>query len=68
MLEFQKENIYIATELILLASPIFENNEREITDSEPCQISKIKCLTKKVTGFQTLTIFLTIHLRCMSRF
>ena len=43
-MSFTKEQIYIATESILLVSSIFPNNESQITDaySETCQISKVE--------------------------
>ena len=42
-----------------LASSIFPKNEQQITDaySEPYQTCKMECLTKKVDGFQPVTIF-----------
>ena len=43
----------MARESILLASSVLRNNELQITDahSEPCQKSKMECLTKKGSGF-----------------
>ena len=51
MFEFYNEEIYIATETINLISVLSFPKQVADAYSEFSQISKMKCLTKKVSGF-----------------